>query len=78
MMIEIQVQAQPTNPSVANAALAQELGFGRIFADKMFQMRYSADRGSYDASIVPYGPIQLSPAAMVFHYGQEIFERQPA
>ncbi|MEZ4655277.1 MAG: branched-chain amino acid aminotransferase [Candidatus Eisenbacteria bacterium] len=77
-MIEIQVQAQPSNPSVASAALEQNLGFGRIFADKMFQMKYHKDRGWYDASIVPFGSISLSPAAMVFHYGQEIFEGHKA
>jgi branched-chain amino acid aminotransferase len=41
-------------------------------------MRYSVDRAWHDAAIVPYGPLQLSPAAMVFHYGQEIFEGHKA
>ena len=27
-----------------------------------------------DARVVPYGPLTLDPAAMVFHYAQEIFE----
>lgn len=77
-MIEIQVHAPSTNASLASAALEQNLGFGRIFADKMFQMKYTKDRGWHDASIVPFGNLQLSPAAMVFHYGQEIFEGHKA
>lgn len=77
-MIEIQVHAPSTNASLASAALEQNLGFGRIFADKMFQMKYTQDRGWHDASIVPFGNLQLSPAAMVFHYGQEIFEGHKA
>lgn len=78
MMIEIQVQGPSTSASLASAALGQNLGFGKIFADKMFQMKYTKDRGWHDASIVPFGNLQLSPAAMVFHYGQEVFEGHKA
>ena len=53
---------------------ADQLGFGSIFTDHMFLMDYSADQGWHDARIVPYGPITLSPAASVFHYGTEVFE----
>ncbi|PAL02546.1 branched chain amino acid aminotransferase, partial [Staphylococcus hominis] len=28
----------------------------------------------HNASVRPYGPLQLDPAAAVLHYGQEIFE----
>src|SRR5699024_3133212 len=28
----------------------------------------------FDARIVPYQPLHLEPSAMVFHYGQEMFE----
>ncbi|KAI4453043.1 subgroup iiii aminotransferase [Holotrichia oblita] len=51
-----------------------KLGFGRIFSDHMFIMEYTAGQGWHDASIKPFQDIPLSPAAMVFHYGQEIFE----
>jgi len=37
--------------------------------DHMFLMDYSAGKGWHDARIVPYGPISLSPAASVLHYG---------
>ena len=50
------------------------LPFGEIFSDHMFVMDYAEDKGWYDPRIVPYGPIQLDPSAMVFHYAQEIFE----
>ena len=50
------------------------LGFGRIFSDHMFIMNYKKGQGWQDARIIPFGDISLSPAAMVFHYGQEIFE----
>lgn len=59
-----------------------KLGFGHIFTDYMFVMDYAADQGWYDPRIVPYGPMEIEPSAMVFHYGQAIFEglkayRQP-
>ena len=50
------------------------LGFGKYFTDHMFIMDYSTELGWHDARIVPYGPIELDPSAMVFHYAQEMFE----
>ncbi len=50
------------------------LGFGRIFSDHMFLMDYTEGKGWHDARIVRYGPISLDPAAMILHYGQEVFE----
>ncbi|MCP3900538.1 MAG: branched-chain amino acid aminotransferase [Desulfobacteraceae bacterium] len=51
-----------------------KLGFGQIFTDHMFSMDYSVEKGWHDARIEPYSEISLLPAAMVFHYGQAIFE----
>lgn len=51
-----------------------ELGFGSIFTDHMFLMNYDTGEGWHDARIVPYGPLSLDPAAMILHYGQEVFE----
>ena len=51
-----------------------KLGFGRIFTDHMFIMDYEEGRGWYDPRIVPFQDITLSPAAMVLHYGLEMFE----
>jgi branched-chain amino acid aminotransferase len=50
------------------------LGFGKVFSDHMFLMDYEEGSGWRDARIVPYGPLAVDPAAMVLHYGQEIFE----
>lgn len=50
------------------------LKFGTIFTDHMFIMDYETGKGWHDARIVPYQPLSLDPSAMVFHYGQEMFE----
>ncbi|MBP5779889.1 MAG: branched-chain amino acid aminotransferase [Clostridia bacterium] len=55
-----------------------KLGFGKIFTDHMFIMDYDKGQGWHDARIVPYGPISLDPSAMIFHYGQGIFEGMKA
>jgi len=54
------------------------LGFGKIFTDHMFLMDYTEGRGWHDPRIVPYGDLSLSPAAMVLHYSQEMFEGMKA
>ncbi len=54
------------------------LVFGTCFTDYMFQMEYIKGQGWIDARVVPYGNITLAPAAMVFHYGQTIFEGMKA
>ncbi|MBP2239809.1 branched-chain amino acid aminotransferase [Cytobacillus eiseniae] len=51
-----------------------QLQFGRNFTDHMFIMDYSSEEGWYDPRIVPYQPVTLDPAAMIFHYGQTVFE----
>lgn len=53
---------------------ADTLGFGSVFTDHMFVMDYTDKDGWHDARIVPFGPISLSPAASVLHYGTEVFE----
>ncbi len=50
------------------------LGFGKQFTDYMFAMQWNSKKGWHDAEIRPYGSLTLDPAAMVFHYAQEIFE----
>lgn len=51
-----------------------KLGFGKVFTDHMFVMNYTEGKGWHDARIEPYHGITLDPSAMVFHYGQEMFE----
>ena len=40
----------------------------------MVTIEWTEGRGWHDAQLVPYGPLQLDPATMALHYGQEIFE----
>ena len=47
-----------------------KLGFGSVFTDHMFLMNYKTGEGWINPRIVPYGPIELDPAAMCLHYGQ--------
>ncbi|MBL7951504.1 MAG: branched-chain amino acid aminotransferase [Flavobacteriales bacterium] len=47
--------------------------FGRVFSDHMFVMDYQG--GSWNApSIVPFRDLEMSPATLVLHYSQTIFE----
>jgi len=55
-----------------------KLKFGQQFTDYMFTMNYKEGKGWYSPEIKPYQPLAMDPAAMVFHYGQEIFEGQKA
>ena len=76
--MNITLHAAASDPARAGETLVKDLGFGKYFADLMFTMRYSPAQGWHQAEIRPYGPLSLDPAAMVFHYGQEIFEGQKA
>ncbi len=53
---------------------SDELSFGKYFTDHMFIQDYNRERGWHNPRIVPYQPIELDPAAIVFHYGQTVFE----
>lgn len=55
-----------------------KLGFGQIFTDHMFIMNYDEGEGWHNPRIVPYAPLQMDPAAMCLHYGQEVFEGMKA
>ena len=71
-MLDIKIE-RTTQPNEKPAA-GQKLGFGKIFTDHMFMMNYTEGKGWHDPRIVPFQRISLSPAAMVYHYGQEMFE----
>ncbi len=51
-----------------------KLGFGKVFTDHMFLYDWDDVNGWHDARIVPFGSIELHPAATVFHYALEVFE----
>ncbi|QHI73146.1 branched-chain amino acid aminotransferase [Aminipila terrae] len=50
------------------------LRFGQVFTDHMFIMEYDPEKGWHNGRVQPYAPLQLDPAAAVFHYAQEMFE----
>lgn len=55
----------------------ENLSFGSVFTDHMFVATFR-DGTWQDASIIPYGPLTLDPAAKIFHYGQSVFEGMKA
>jgi branched-chain amino acid aminotransferase len=72
---------QPATPERVAEVVANP-GFGQYFTDHMVTLRHDLTRGWHDATVEPYRPLTLDPAAMVLHYGQAIFEglkayRQP-
>ncbi|PRO66930.1 branched-chain amino acid aminotransferase [Alkalicoccus urumqiensis] len=52
----------------------ETLQFGKTFTDHMFTMQYSSEKGWFYPEIKPYAPVEIDPAAMVFHYSQSVFE----
>ncbi len=70
----LDIRIEKTKTPKAKPEKGTPLGFGRIFTDHMFVMNYTEGKGWHDARIVPFENISLSPASMVFHYGQEMFE----
>jgi len=71
------IARKPTSqplPDAQREAILASPGFGRYFTDHMVTIEWTEGRGWHDAQLVPYGPIQLDPATMSLHYGQEIFE----
>src|SRR5690625_1949151 len=52
----------------------EHLDFGTIFTDHMFMMDYTEGKGWHDPQIMPYQDLALDPAAIIFHYGQTVFE----
>ena len=50
------------------------LVFGKSMTDHMFSVAYDEGQGWHNPRIVPYGPLQIDPAAKVLHYAEEIFE----
>lgn len=73
----ISIELQKVAESRLSSVDFKNLPFGRIFADHMFVAEY-ADGEWVSKKIVPFGPINYSPAMMSLHYGQAIFEGMKA
>ncbi|RHW38372.1 branched-chain amino acid aminotransferase [Lysinibacillus yapensis] len=67
--IKIEQTSQPKEKPAPD-----QLGFGHYFSDHMFVLDYTEGIGWHDPRIIPYQPISLDPSAMIFHYGQSVFE----
>ncbi|MBN1547406.1 MAG: branched-chain amino acid aminotransferase [Syntrophaceae bacterium] len=76
--MEIVVKPVPEEKRKAKPTDESTLGFGKIFTDHMFTMRYHKDRGWYDPVLGPFAPLALDPTVQCLHYGQEIFEGMKA
>jgi len=70
--------ARVPHPAPASAERVAEVlaapGFGKFFTDHMVTIAWDAARGWHDATVGPYQPLTLDPAAVVLHYSQTIFE----
>ena len=53
-------------------------GFGTSFTDHMVVVKYSRELGWHDGKVQSFDSLKVSPAMMVFHYGQAIFEGMKA
>ncbi len=76
--MKYQIKITKTTSPKAKPQDETKLGFGKIFTDHMFMMKWSSEKGWYDGEIVPFGNIPIHPASTVLHYGAEIFEGMKA
>ena len=72
-MKKLEIRIEPVHRA-ASQSLPDPLGFGRHFTSRMFTRHYTPEKGWHDATISPYRPLSIDPAAEVFHCGQMIFE----
>jgi len=74
-MTEIAVKMKET---MGTMPPEEKLGFGTYFTDHMFTMDYNPQEGWHNPTVAPYNEFSVFPAAMVFHYGQAVFEGMKA
>lgn len=58
--------------------LPDQLGFGTLFTEHVFEMDYNPEKGWHNPTIKKLEKLTLHPAAMIFHYGQAVFEGMKA
>ena len=63
---EDQLRGKPTDYAT--------LGFGRWFTDHLFATEFDRKNGWHMTRIEPMRMLQIDPAAICLHYGQEVFE----
>lgn len=66
------------NPSPGKLLPPSKLIFGKTFTDHMLTVPWNSASGWGEAVIGPYGPLNLDPSSVVFHYAFCLFEGMKA
>lgn len=75
--VQTKILTQPVTTSRIAEVDMNNIPFGRIFSDHMLVARY--EKGAWQgAEIVPYQPLEMTPAMSALNYGQSIFEGMKA
>ena len=61
-------------PDADRARLMDSPPFGTVFTDHMAKATWTLGRGWSDHRVEPFSDLTLHPAALVLHYGQQVFE----
>lgn len=77
MDIVSNIRIEKTSHSTIDQVDFKNIQFGKQFSDHMFIADYK-DGEWKDLRIVPYAPMEMSPACAAIHYGQAIFEGMKA
>lgn len=75
--MNIDVNLVPESDRKQKPSDPMNLTFGSVYTDHMLTMHYRNGQW-HPPQIKPYAPLKLSPAALVLHYGQGIFEGMKA
>ncbi|NYF97244.1 branched-chain amino acid aminotransferase [Janibacter cremeus] len=65
-------------PAAEREMILANPAFGTTFTDHMLTATWTKGEGWRDGQVRPFGPLQVSPAAAVLHYAQEVFEGMKA
>ncbi len=72
------IKIERTNTKKQKPDENMDIEFGSVFTDHMFVMDYNSKDGWINPRIEEYKNISLDPSALVFHYGQSMFEGMKA
>ncbi|KAK9474788.1 branched-chain amino acid aminotransferase II [Dipodascopsis tothii] len=71
--LTVELTKKPKTPQAP-----EKLQFGKTFTDHMLVVDWTDTEGWQAPQILPYGPFQMDPASVVFHYAFECFEGMKA
>ncbi len=72
--MQIQIEKIPDNELKPLYTDPSKLGFGIVFTDYMFTMRFQSGTGWVGPKISRFDSFKMNPASVVLHYSQEVFE----